>query len=253
MKKRLIAFFTLLLIAAVIVILNSTVFTLQNAEVYFHNEDGSWSSEMPEGFNSGGLIEDYLGHNILFLSKSKLIASIEDKEEYSEYYVVGVVMHFPNVAALHLAKRVPVFYIEKTSVGYLLDITGYVTDAGVSKSSKYIDISNFSNYIDNIEEHTQIKWKEGMGDKFEYMKNSLNAAWMLDYDYREISLILKGFTFEDDSVIISTKAGGTIVIEKAEEDFKDKLIKALAVYGNGTIDVKEGTITVDKNGRVTTK
>lgn len=255
MKKRLIAFFTLLLIAAVIVILNSTVFTLQNAEVRFHNEDGSWSSDPPENFNSGGLIEDFLGRNIFFLSKSDLIASIESKEEYSNYYVVGVVMEFPNVAAVHLAERVSVFYIKETGAekGYLLDLNGYVTAAGVSESANYIDISNFSRYIESIEEHTQIQWIEEMGDKFEYMQNSLRTAWLFKYDNKYIPLFLKGFSFtataEDDDITIFMKEGGEIVIKKYKENFEKKLIKGFTVFNNPTLDVKESIITVDEMGR----
>ncbi len=254
MKKRLIAIFTVLLIVAVVVILNSAVFTLQKAEIYFYNEEGNLA-QAPSGLSSAALIEDYLGHNIFFLSEKDLIASIEAKAQYSDYYVVGVVRHFPDVVSVHLAARVPVFYLNKGGVGYLLDIKGFVVSSGQSYSSKYINISgNFSSGVTNIEEHSQIVLGKDAQTRYDYIQKSASTVWRLNYDYSEISQIIEGFLFEGDDVTVITKTGAKIVIQKAETDYEKRFIKALGVYSNTSLDVKGSgsVITVDEKGRVTT-
>ena len=77
-KKRLLIIFCILILIVAIVVLNSTVFTLQKANVVFVTYDADTKATLyvdaPEKYaklSSEKLIQKFKGKNLLFLSESE--------------------------------------------------------------------------------------------------------------------------------------------------------------------------------------
>lgn len=93
-KKRLLIIFCILILIVAIVVLNSTVFTLQKANVIFVTYDADTKATLyvdaPEKYaklSSEKLIQKFKGKNLLFLSESELVDAIS--LEYPDLQVVA--------------------------------------------------------------------------------------------------------------------------------------------------------------------
>lgn len=255
MKKRLLVIFSIFIVVVILIIICSTVFTVQRAEIYFHNEDGQLVAGDATIIPSE-IIEGQKGKSIVFLSESELINSIQSNPKYSDWYVVGIVRSFPNKVMIHLAERVPVFYLSKGGVNYLVDVLGYVVESTEDSNSTYIDVSQFALKIDNATVGARLTFSdEKAKTQLDTVAEMTKIIWRFNYNYSEITKFVKSFTFKDDTtLVIKTVSGAVIEIVESGKDLETKLTKAVGVYNNTKIDMtaQNVTITVDASGRVTT-
>ncbi len=253
MKKRLLIIFSIFLVVVLLVIIGSTIFTVQNAEVYFYNEEG----KMVAGDTNivpSSLIDGFKGTSIFFLSEKALADKIHSTSDFYEWYVVGVTRSFPSTVAIHLSKRIPVFFISTGGLNFLLDIFGYGTSTTTNSSSGYIDISKLSIDVDSVSVGKQITWKnEDAKNKFQALITVVSTIWRFNYNYSEVYTFIKDFSFSGEILNIYTNSGVKIEIFDPMNNLDSKFISAVSVYNSDTIDMtaENVVITVDKKGRVT--
>ena len=100
-KKKLLIIFSVFLAIVILIVLGSTVFTLQKASlVFLHYDENTGETvyvDAPERYSDltgEKLIEDFKGKSIFFLSGKKLISQTESNYPYIK--VQGVNRLFPN-------------------------------------------------------------------------------------------------------------------------------------------------------------
>ena len=123
-KKKLLIIFSVFLAIVILIVLGSTVFTLQKASlVFLHYDENTGETvyvDAPERYSDltgEKLIEDFKGKSIFFLSGKKLISQTESNYPYIK--VQGVNRLFPNFLEIFVTVREPVSVISHNGVYYL--------------------------------------------------------------------------------------------------------------------------------------
>lgn len=253
MKKRLIIIFIALAVIVLIIVLNSTVFTVQNAEISFYTQEGSLTVS-PAGVNANELITDFVGKNIFFLSEDELIDALHASDAMEDYFCIAVTREFPNTVILHLAERQPIFYLSYGGTGYLIDNYGYCIGTNDTPSG-YVNISNLSTWVGTIAQGKNVSWNSERQEDFNSICTVVNTVWRFNYDFEDIHELVKSFAFDSDVMTIETVSGAKIVIYGFGTDTENKMIQAISVYYSDDSDntTSATTIEVDERGRVTTK
>ena len=119
-NKKLIAIFCIFVAVVLVVILSSTVFTFQNAELYFINEDGKYiepDKTLTDTVNVKESLNGFYGDSMVFLSKEKVIYQFEKSNLNVKIERVEKV--FPNKLRFYATIRVPLYYINVDDVIYV--------------------------------------------------------------------------------------------------------------------------------------
>lgn len=254
MKKRLLIIFIALAVLVLIVVLGSTVFTVKQSEIVLYNELGVPIASSVV-IDSDNLVENYFGKSIFFLNEEEVIDEIHTKEAFREYFCISITREFPNTLMLNIALRQPIFFLSYSGTGYLLDNQGYCI-AAEENDDGYINITNFSSWVSNIQVGSYVEWNSAYGDKFSVLCDVVNTVWRFEYNFSDIHQFVSGFDYDDSELTIYTNngQGAVIIIEEAADGLADKLIKAVSVYNSDKVDntSNKNTINVDEKGRVTT-
>lgn len=254
MKKRLLVIFSILIVVAIIVVLGSTVFTLQTAEILLYSEEGNQILDT-SGVDATELISDFKGKNIFFLPESEIIDSIHSKQEYSSWKVIEIEKLFPNGMILKLTKRLSIFFLSKGGVNYAVDVDGYVIGLIQGDASRYIDISRFADSANDVTIASTLTWKTDAAEQdFEIIKSMTKTIWELTYNYDQIYTLLDSYQIAGGVLTLNTQTGAEIVIIDANINLHDKLISAYGVYSNTSIDMTGSgvIITVYGDGSIKT-
>lgn len=257
-NKRLIILFSFLVFFIVLIVLSSTLFTLQNVTI-------NWMTDKYQLKN----IKDYdltskvsLGESIFLINKDDISNKLEKKYPYLR--VVGVETKFPNKIIVHTAEREELFAIKKSNGDYaILDEFGKILNSDMS-SSKFVELANSSLGGAPIEVDLNMTIQDGDLVEGEFIKSVSvkNLLSNLAYSFRQASYIpatSKGvFKYikvemsinidtneKEDIINIQTRRGIVIKLKDAKNHTTDKLLLGLSTYNEMHKDGDvNGTITV---------
>ena len=257
-NKRLIILFSFLVFFVVLIVLSSTLFTLQNVTI-------NWMTDKYQLKN----IKDYelsnqvtLGESIFLVNKDDISGRLEKKYPYLR--VVGVETKFPNKIVVHTAEREELFAIKKSNGDYaILDEFGKVLKGDMT-SSRYVELSNSSlgGAPIEIDLNMSIPDDNLVEGEFVKVESVRNLLTNLAYSFRQANYIpatIKGvFNYiklemsididtneKEDIINIQTRRGIVIKLKDAKNHTTDKLLLGLSTYNEMQQDGEvSGTITV---------
>lgn len=245
--KRLVIIFSVLTALVLVIVLGSTVFTIQKAELVFKNELNE-NIEVPDRFSNlsaSQLIGSVLGKSIFFVSEKNLIETIEKQFPYLN--IIAIERLFPNCINFHCLERVPVMVIEKSGTKYLLDNEGFVVGTVITNAG-YIELDNTSNAFSSLEVGTFAQVSEQYGWKLDVILNVLGSIWELNYDTPEFSMVINNIVFEDSNIKIATTTGSVIVLTDCMLLTKEKMLEGYGVWQENNRSGKVITVRVFNGG-----
>ena len=252
-KKHLLILFCILFVVVVIIVLNSTVFTLQSAKVVFVSYDDAGDTiyvDAPEKYatiSAIDILSNLKGKNLFFLSSEKVIDQVH--LACPDLKVVAMRRIFPNIVEVFVVEREPVAYFEQNGYYYLVDSEMYVME--VSSSTDYVgryiklDVSNL------LATEQQLGRCASFVDsaKIDLISDAFKAIWRTKFENVEMPNLLTTVSFDSykeiESLVLHTKTGAKIwLVGNSPEDGSvfEKLQSGLAVYGENSHgdNTKEG-------------
>jgi len=240
-RKHILILFCILFVVVVIVVLNSTVFTLQQSKMVFVTTDDAGETlfiDAPEKYSAisaMSFLEDFKGKNILFLSSAAIAEQIHEK--CPDLEVVAVRRIFPNTAEVFVAERQAVAYFEQNGYLYLVDTQMHIMEVTSSfeNKDKYIrlDVSEF--LAPNQKVGTRAVFMDE--DKLDLISDTFTAIWRTKFENVEMPNLLTDISVDTykniESLVLKTKTGAKIWIvgkSTAEVNTFQKLAGGLAVY-----------------------
>ena len=253
-KKVLISIFSIVVVVALIVVLISTVFSLQSVQFFFVNEDGDYVNVDVNDYGGTDVensLSVYYGKSILFLKKKSLTNDVEKKYEWMK--VLGVESDFPNSMRIYASIRIPVFCFMQDEEIYYCDNTGYVMYSD-QKIPSYINHDKKVINVSGIERETVAIGAQLKGKSLLIACELISSLWRqpdYKYTYSNIPYTIEAMTFIDGNVIIKTSVGAEIIIDNVEHDTHKKFTNAYTVFLNSSNQIS-GTFrifgTLDSNG-----
>lgn len=251
-NKRLVVILSILAFLTVLVVLNSTVFTLQKVSV-------NWLTTRNElvGKDDSIVSSVSTGVNIFLVDKNKISEDLEKKNPYLR--VVGIETKFPNKIVIHTAERESLYAVELSENGasyyMILDEKGkalrrtnssiFAVGAGLGARPIRISFEGVGVDANNYVEGENIKDEElrGMLSNLSYtLREAGHTPTTSKGLFSRISIVYAG---GEKEIILTTRNGMKICLKDAENLTTDKLLLGLSVYDdnqqNGVVD---GTITV---------
>lgn len=251
-NKRLVAILSILAFITVLIVLSSTVFTLQKVSV-------NWMTTKDELVGiSDDSISDYVstGVNIFLVDKNDITKNLEKKFPYLR--VVGIETKFPNKIIVHSAERQSLFairvndgndnyYMIIDEKGKVLKKTTSSIFAGGDLGAKPIKVTfegvgvDSSDYI--VGEDIKDESIKSLLTSLSYtMRESGHTPTTSKGIFNEIKIVYAG---GEKVINFVTRNGMIISIKDAETMTTDKLLLGLAVYDkNQQNGVVEGVIDV---------
>lgn len=256
-NKKLVIILAIFIFITVLVVLNSTLFTLQKIEVDWLTTRNYF---LYANIDDREIVSDVkTGDSIFLLNKSEISSVLEKKYPYLR--VVGIETKFPNKIVVHSAERERLFAIKVASGGgrvddeyVYIDDMGKVISTGLSKEfanselgSNPIRIST-NNFIINPKEYIV-----GENVKNEAILSILSNISMAMKETGHTPTTSKGvfkditvdFTGDKINVSMATRNGMVIAIKDVDDGATNKLLLGLEVYNrnqqNGVVD---GVISV---------
>lgn len=235
-SKRLIAILGVLVFLIVLVVINSTLFTLQNVSV-------NWLTTKYnlEGVKDYKIAEDIeLGQNIFLVDKTEISEKLEKSFPYIK--IISIETKFPNKLVIHSAERESLFAVKISDREYaIVDEVGKVlalsngsifegseADLGtrpilVNFDSLSISIKDFevgqnvkSGYISNLFSKLSLSLRESH-------YNPTTSKGVI----KSIDVISQG---ETSQINIKTRNGMVIKVDEVENYTTDKLLLAFDRY-----------------------
>jgi len=257
-NKRLIVLFSILVFFVVLIVLSSTLFTLQNLSINWMTDKYQLKDikdiEITENID--------LGESIFLVNKDEIANKLE--KGYPYLRVVGLETKFPNRIVVHTAEREELFAIKLSDGNYaILDEFGKVLNCDMS-NSRFVELSNSSlgGAPIEVDLNMSIQDSDMVEGEFIKVQSVRNLLANLAYSFRQSSYIpatAKGvFKYikvetsinvdnneKEDIVNIQTRRGIVIKLNDAKNYTTDKLLLGLATYNemhkkgdvNGTITV----------------
>lgn len=250
-SKKLFGFLIVFVLLTVLIVLNSTLFTLQKINL-------SWLTTTSRLKNLkvsevAYYIEEQ-GDSIFLLDKDSIASRLEKAYPYLE--VVSIETKFPNKIVVHSAEREEVFAVSLVGGEYaILDGNGKV-------------LRNTDNFVKSSEDLTEAEPIEvSFGGtlngadfvKGEYVKISSiqKVLSQLSYTFKEANYstvaqkgVFEKITFSDNGIgglqiEMTTKGGVVIRIRNGEENLTDKFMLGLQVYNDYHEDsIVDGVIEI---------
>ena len=179
-----------------------------------------------------GELDSFKGENILFVNVDSVYDIVDN---YPSLKVESIEKKIPNVLAIKIVERIPVYKLIVRENVYLLDEEGYVIYDG---QGEYLDKDLIGLSFDGLEVDTQII----VGDKLKVDRaNEFENALLMAKSIELTDLIKEmKVTYLDAGevrdVIFSTHQGVDIVITKADDNGIEKAKKAIESFDNCTND-----------------
>ncbi len=234
-KNRLLVIFTVLIVLVVFVVLGSTVFTLQKAELYFVAYDAKTQKtvyvDAPENYsdiNVSSLIADAKGKSIFFYPASKLISKIQTAYPYLR--VVGTQRLFPDKIELYVTEREPVAYTSVDGAYYLLDSSLFVLETSATPYFGYIGIDFGAGVLDKTQTAgTALSFSKN-AERIDQMTAVLSGLWQIYYDVPQMPTLVRSMRFDvyknKESVVIETQTGANIWLVSPQKSTAAKQLSA---------------------------
>ncbi|MBE5738184.1 MAG: FtsQ-type POTRA domain-containing protein [Clostridiales bacterium] len=252
-SKRLVVFLIILAFLTVLIVLNSTVFTLQKVSL-------NWLTTKDEmiGIKDNSIIDVVsTGENIFLVDKANIISDLE--KEFPYLRVVGVETKFPNKLVIHTAERENLFAINMSDGNgnkyyMILDEKGKVLRkttssifAGEELGAKPIKVSFVGSNVNPDDYVVGEEVKEGnVRDLLQRLSYTMREAGHTPTTckgvFTDISIVYAG---NEKEINFSTRNGMVISLKDAEYLTTEKLLLGLTVYdSHQQHGVVEGTIDV---------
>lgn len=230
--KRLVIIFSVLTILVLIIVLGSTIFTVQKAEFVFKNELNQ-NIPVPDRFanlSATQLIESVTGKSIFFVSESKLIETIEKKYPYLN--VLSIERVFPDNLILHCIERVPVLLVEKNGTKYALDSEGFVVSTMITNIG-LIELDGASNAFSSLEVGSFAKVNPQDEWKLNVVLDVLAQLWQLTYDTPEFGMVINNIVFDGTDLKLATVTGSVITLTDCVNLTQEKLLCGYGAWQEG--------------------
>ena len=255
--KKLLILLASIAVVIVFIVIMIAVFSVKSVNLVYHNFDGSNAAIPNDALPADDILSMCKGKSVVFLSKSKLLSQIN--QAHPQWHAFAVIKNFPNALEIHLVRPQAIIQLDVGGDMLYLDSFGFVTAAPAEGA--VIDITSAFDNRDAAVKTPGQKFEFVLAEnnqRLECIINAVLATWQCKVDVADLSQILgkeNVFTYNaDGDLLIHPSLGGTIRIVSPETDLADRLIKAYGVYYNTTLNLQsdEWTITVHKNGRITT-
>ena len=237
-NKRLTIFLIIFAFFAVIVVLTSTVFALNFAEVKFLSTTNVLTGTEEEILSSANF---RFGESVFFSSKSTYIKNIEKSNPYAR--VVNIETIFPNKFVINIAERNECYAI-KLSAGknknkyaitdeYLKVLNIVANFQNTTANAIPLENSGLENQDVDVGDFFQTN-----NDYFKVLFNSLRE-WKISYlDVKAKVLSIQTDYEKADRLLINMRSGVQIIIENSSRQMSDKINLAYSIFET----------TTDKNG-----
>lgn len=263
-KKKLLIIFSVFLAIVILIVLGSTVFTLQKASlVFLHYDENTGETvyvDAPERYSDltgEKLIEDFKGKSIFFLSGKKLISQTESNYPYIK--VQGVNRLFPNFLEIFVTVREPVSVISHNGVYYLLDSENYVLEAFNQPVTEFPAL-NFSSYLNGAPSvGRRLEFKPEATWLNEVSEVVFRTLWQGGFDFVELPDLLDSVSVQamPDYYCLSLafNTGAVLKINDPVSDLQRKIHAGWSVYASDEKDNTHFGTTIEvseKDGKITT-
>ena len=258
-NKRLIVLISIFCFVVLVIVLSSTVFTVQSVSLNWLSS----TNKLKEDFNYSMGVELPIGDSVFFVDKTKIIEDMEVANPYLQ--VVSVETKFPNKLTLHVAERESLFAIQLQNGDFVildkemkvLEFMDKVTYTGLNKTQKpiLIDLSEtaFVFAAEDFALGRAFKY-EGLTNVLEKLAHSFLSINYSPYTAKGIfnSISIKINKFE--IINLSTRYGLEIEINDAENLLTEKLNFSIACYNEihdkGETDGKISVYYSEKNNKI---
>ena len=255
-NKKLIAIFCIFVAVVLVVILSSTVFTFQNAELYFINEDGKYiepDKTLTDTVNVKESLNGFYGDSMVFLSKEKVISQFEKSNLNVKIERVEKV--FPNKLRFYATIRVPLYYINVDDVIYVCSYDGFIMQQNPKDTVSLVKVDGTFGLESKPDLGEYIGAKFSDKTKYEVIQNFFISVWLQEgFDFAGIYDLIKSVKFEETRLTCQTQRGAVFVILSPEVDLFQKITSIYGAYSTLTDKQETGTFTSslpDENGNYT--
>lgn len=252
-SKRLLISIAVVAVLIVVIVVMAAVFSVEQVVATYHAFDGSLIAVPADGVSKDDLLSLAKEKSIVFLSKNKLMEQFNSK--YPDWHAFAVVKNFPNIVEIHLVRRTAVLKIDVAGGFVYVDSFGYVANAPTD--GVVVDVS--SAFTNREASNTKVGEpfafnSDENNERLQCILNAILATWRCYVEIQDMPEILGEqdiFAFdEDDALLITPRAGGTIKVLSPSVNLETRLINALGVYYNEHIDMTNGLILVQENGSI---
>ena len=253
-NKKLIGFLIILIFLTVLIVINSTLFTLQKISINWLTT--KYKLETVKDYT---IVDDIqTGESIFLVKKDEIASTLEKKYPYLR--VVSIETKFPNKLVIHSSERESLFAIKISDDDYaIVDELGKVLErsnssifAGSELGAKPIKVmldANFVNIKPSDMEAGNIVANEFVVKVLTQISKSLRESNYIPTTskgvFTSLEIINKGDNVE---LFFKTRSGMSIVIKNALDRTTDMLLLGLERYNYfHTEGVVSGSVNVDYN------
>ena len=244
-KRHILILFCILFVVVLVVVLNSTVFTLQHSKLVFVTYDENGKTiyvDAPEKYaqiSAFSLVEDFAGKNIFFLSSTAIIKQVHKK--CPDLQVVKIRRLFPNVAEIFVTERQPIAYFEQNGYLYLVDNEMHIMEmtSSFDYQNRYIKLNLSGLIASNQQVGTEVIFLDE--NKIDLFTDTFTAIWRLKFENVEMPNLLTNISIDTykgvESLVLKTKTGANIWIvgeSTLESTTFQKLTSGMAVYAENS-------------------
>lgn len=263
-KKKLLIIFSIFLVIVLLIVLGSTVFTLQKASLVFLRYDESSGetlyADAPEIYSDltgEKLIADFKGKSIFFLSGKKFISQTESRYPYLK--VQGINRLFPNFLEIFATAREPVSVISRDGVYYLLDSENFVLEAFNQPVTNFPALQ-FSAYLNEAPAvGSRLKFKPEASWLNDVSQIVFETLWQGGFDFVELPDLLDSVSVqaltEYYCLRLAFNTGAVLQINDPVSDLQRKIHAGWSVYASDEKDNTRFGTTIEvseKDGKIST-
>ncbi|MBQ2914311.1 MAG: hypothetical protein IJE50_02165 [Clostridia bacterium] len=254
-SKRLLVFIAIVAVILVIMIVLSAVFSIKSAWVVIHRFDGTENSVPPNAPTIQDILDVTEGKNIIFLSKSETLKSLQT----DDWHAVQVVKTFPNKITVHFIERALAVKIVVSGQDIYIDSKGNVMPK--QENATCINISSAFDLLDvaSQEVNQPLKFNsEKNNQRLQQILQVVMAVWRCKVELPDAPAVLgesNVFTYNESNLVIKMPSGAKIVVYAPENNLEERMLSAFSVYfnaNNKNLQQDGVIITVREDGKITT-
>ena len=252
-KKRLIILLSILLVLVVIVVLSSTVFTLKTVVVNFYDYYDNMVDDITknEYFNSSEKVDAVIesgefkyGKNIFLLNKDSYKKNLEKNNPYIK--VISMNIEFPNRMVVKAIERREYYAVlNENNTYFVCDAEFKVLRIADTKPTGLIEVvgSGASTIFDYVNTSAELNSGDfiSLSDNTKVLLTFADEMYACHYEREKMLNRVSAISLKNelcsnqslgkvDTLVIKTNAGVEIEIENINNNFADKVLKALEIY-----------------------
>ena len=253
-SKKLLVFLIMFVFITVLVVLNSTLFTLQHISISWLTSTINLKTMNEKEVTS---LIDERGESIFLLNKEEISAKLEKKHPYLR--VVGIETKFPNKIVIYSAEREDLYAVKIADGDYaIIDDYGKVLSRtqtlSTNSNGAVIEARPIEVLFNNIQlnsadflvgEQVKIKRIEEVLTKLSYTLKEANYTTLAKKGIFDSITVANTGEGGEVGMYLTTRNGMVINLLDAEDKMTDKFMLGLSVYNEYHQDsYSKGTIIV---------